>query len=63
MRYLEYILMPGGAEVPAQLIVNLVAANQTGEVAAAFDEAASAGYSQQLVAILQQVCSLARGWH
>jgi len=55
--------MPGGAEVPAQLIVNLVAANQTGEVAAAFDEAASAGYSQQLVAILQQVCSLARGWH
>ncbi len=32
VRYLEYILMPGGAEVPAQLIVDLVAANQTDEV-------------------------------
>ena len=63
VQYLEYILMPGGAEVPAQLIVDLVTANQTDEVAAAFDEAVSAGYSQQLVAILQQVCSLVRGRH
>ncbi len=55
--------MPGGAEVPAQLIVDLVAANQTDEVAEAFDEAASAGYVQQLVAVLQQVCSSARRQH
>ena len=63
VQYLEYILMPGGAEVPAQLIVDLVTANQTDEVAAAFDEAVSAGYTQQLVAVLQQVCSLAWGRH
>ena len=63
VRYLEYNLMPRGAEVPAQLIVDLVAAKQTDEVAAAFDEAVSAGYTQQLVAVLQQVCSLAWGRH
>lgn len=62
VRYLEYILMPGGAEVPAQLIVDLVAANQTDEVAAAFDEAASAGYPQQLVAILQQAVTIPAGF-
>jgi len=55
--------MPGGAEVPAQLVADLVAANQTDEVAEAFDEAVSAGYTQQLVAILPQVCSLAQGRH
>ncbi len=63
VRYLQYNLMPRGAEVPAQLIVDLVAAQQPDEVAAAFDEAVSAGYTQQLVAVLQQVCSLAWGRH
>ena len=53
--YLEYVLKPGGAEVPASLILEAVEAGETDTVAAAFDEAVQAGYSQQLIAILKQV--------
>ena len=53
--YLEYALVPGGAEVPAQLIIDAVAAGDVHAVASALDEALQAGYTQQLVHILQRV--------
>ena len=53
--YLEYALVPGGAEVPAQLIIDAVAAGDVHVVVRAFDEALQAGYTQQLVHILQKV--------
>ena len=53
--YLEFVLKPGGAEVPAGLVLSAVEAGATPTVAAAFNEAVQLGYSQQLVAILKQV--------
>ena len=55
--YLEYALVPGGAEVPAQLIIDAFAAEDVHAVAGAFDEARAlqAGYAHQLVHILQRV--------
>ena len=55
--YLQFLLMPGGAEVPAPLIIAAVAANQTATVAAAFNQALAAGYAQELADLLQQVRS------
>ena len=59
--YLEYVLRPGGAEVPAQLVVDAVAAGQTASVAAVFAQALDAGYYQQLTAILKAVMPLSPG--
>ncbi len=56
--YLEFVLKPGGAEVPASLVVDAVNAGDTATVAAVFDQAVQAGYTQQLVAILNQVGGL-----
>lgn len=53
--YLECLLMPGGAEIPAQFVVDAVAAGRAATVASAFDEAIQAGYMLQLVHILQRV--------
>ena len=53
--FLEVILRPGGADIPASFIVDAVNAGQVSTVAAAFDEAVQLGYTQQLIAILQQV--------
>lgn len=52
--YLEYAPVPGRAEVPAQLIIDAVAAGDVHAVAGAFGEALQAGYTQQLVHILQK---------
>ena len=56
--YLEVILRPGRAELPAQLIVDAVNAGQIAVVAAAFNEAVQQGYAAQLIPILQQVLGL-----
>lgn len=53
--YLDVLLRPGGAEIPATLIVDAVNAGEVATVAAAFDQVVELGYSQQLVAILEQV--------
>ena len=53
--FLPYLQLPGGAEVPAPLILAAVAANQTTVVAAAFNQALAAGYAQELADLLQQV--------
>ena len=53
--YLEVVLKPGGAEVPAGLVLAAVQAGATPIVAAAFNEAVQLGYSPQLIAILRQV--------
>ena len=59
--YLEVILRPGGAELPASFIVEAVNAGEIATVAAAFDDVVAQGYTQQLVALLKQVaaCSCA----
>ena len=56
--WLEYILMPGGTAIPAQFVVDAVAAGRVATMAGAFDEAIEAGYTQELVHILQRVSSL-----
>jgi hypothetical protein len=48
-------LMPGGARVPAALIVDAVDAGDIAQVAAVFDQAVAAGEVQQLVEILAEV--------
>lgn len=59
--YLEVILRPGGAELPASFIVEAVNAGELATVAAAFDDVVDQGYTQQLIALLKQViaCSCA----
>ncbi len=47
--------MPGGARVPAALIVDAVDAGDIAQVAAVFDQAVAAGEVQQLVQILAEV--------
>ena len=56
--YLEVLLRPGGAEIPAQLILDAVAAGQIDVVAAAFDQAVQLGYASQLIPVLEQVATL-----
>ena len=53
--YLENILMPGGASLPAQLVIDAVGAGETNTIASAFDDAIKGGYEQELVPILQRV--------
>ena len=48
-------LMPGGAKVPAALVIDAVAAGDIAQVASVFDAALAAGEAQQLIAILQEV--------
>jgi len=48
-------LKPGGAKVPAALIVDAVEAGDIAQVAAVFDQAVAAGEVQQLVEILAEV--------
>lgn len=48
-------LLPGGAKVPAALVIDAVAAGDIAQVASVFDAALAAGEAQQLIAILQEV--------
>ena len=48
-------LLPGGAKVPAALVIDAVAAGDIAQVASVFDEALAAGEAQQLIAILEEV--------
>ena len=48
--YLENLLMPGGASLPAQLVIDAVGAGEINTIASAFDDAISEGCEQQLVA-------------
>ncbi|KAL0027390.1 hypothetical protein WJX79_007691, partial [Trebouxia sp. C0005] len=54
-------LKPGGARVPAALIVDAVDAGDIAQVAAVFDQAVAAGEAQQLVDILAGAISVPNG--
>ncbi|KAL0052238.1 hypothetical protein WJX82_010393 [Trebouxia sp. C0006] len=54
-------LKPGGAKVPAALIVGAVDAGDIAQVAAVFDQAVAAGEVPQLVEILEEAVSVPNG--
>ena len=54
--YLVSVLVPGGPEVPITAIIDAVGGGRVAEVAAAFDQTVQAGLSDQLIAILREVC-------
>jgi uncharacterized surface protein with fasciclin (FAS1) repeats len=49
--YLEDLLVPGGSETPAGLVIDAVNRRQTAKVATAFEEAQAAGFSSQVLAL------------
>lgn len=49
--YLEDLLVPGGAETPAGLVIDAVNRRQTVKVSTAFEEAQAAGYESQVLAL------------
>lgn len=61
MQYLETTLEPGSAEVPAGLVVALVQAGDLDTVVSVFDNAITAGYTQQLTALARESVNTPNG--
>lgn len=61
LQYLEITLEPGSAEVPAGLVIAAVQAGDLDSVADVFDNAITAGYTQQLVALITQAATTPEG--
>lgn len=61
MQYLETTLMPGSAEVPITLVIALVQAGDMDTVVSTFDNAITAGYTQQLTALAREAVNAPDG--
>lgn len=61
MQYLETTLEPGSAEVPIGLVIALVQAGDMDTVVSVFDNAITAGYTQQLTALAVEAVNTPNG--